>query len=880
MDHKVNNFYEFVNESSLHETNITDLFKGAHAAIQRDKLVPLKDMIGKPDFPSKEEFDTAVEYLGIDGDYLFYDKTNPIDPIAYLKGPIYIGFMGLRMDILKMLHSKERIEQKQKFVDATIADKDYNSLFQRIDKKVLIPVFVDMYQDIPDDQKYDVFTALYTRSEYGFNMFPKDLMKDLFTKRKLSKEWKERMEDFNKEHGKEDTITIYRGQNSESTKETEAFSWTLSKKTADFFANRFSTGKILTRKIKSDDVIDFLDGRNEAEVIVDPNKIIKESESFFRERRVKLFEDFEEEPVALTILGTPGGGKSHLRRFMSKMKELINIVRATDPGIGVDLTVDVLRGKILEMPAKDQLDLFYTAFYTLKELSDDNKEYVKWFDDIKRTWSDKISKMTELSIEVTDKDLIINKKTGEDALKELQKDADKIIDGLDKYADYKRIVRAYQHIKEKEAEGNKKDVVYDEVGDEPEKIINKLEKLHKKDYVTDVIMIHHDEVSNNLLQNAYRMIVGSDGGRDSSEGIIDAYSNIDKNLDMYKKNAEVSVSTTTKELLAGEGPAVKALTTATAKDNDEMGNKPIDVLVRTKGDQPKDSYDRILKDLDEEGKKVLKALLKYQTESPKINIPEKPKKTLIGLIGDISNEESLKILIDANAGKLKKSYVFKSGGISDKLIVDAREILGNDDSKNENENIAKPTIIYVDMDGVLTDFDKGIYEIVARFGSDTKLRESLSKEDQTNLEVIHDILMTEKDSGVRMVLKNSDYKNTVRAMIYLDPKWWETLSWMPDGEKLWGYLKKLNVEVLTSSFGHTNSSAGKKKWVADHLGPTVKMTIIDDKEDLARPDALLIDDRRQIVDLFADAGGQIILHTSAAETISELKKIMSVHVNE
>ena len=70
------------------------------------------------------------------------------------------------------------------------------------------------------------------------------------------------------------TVTVYRGQNTESTKEDKAFSWTLSKKTAQFFANRFNkgAGKIVTKRVKPDEIIDYLDYRGESEVIIMPKK--------------------------------------------------------------------------------------------------------------------------------------------------------------------------------------------------------------------------------------------------------------------------------------------------------------------------------------------------------------------------------------------------------------------------------------------------------------------------------------------------------------------------------------------------------------------------------------------------------------------------------
>jgi len=77
------------------------------------------------------------------------------------------------------------------------------------------------------------------------------------------------------------TLTIYRGENVDSAKGDDAFSWTLDKKTAKFFADRFSkgSGRIIEKTIKVEEVIDYLDDRGESEVILFPKKfgILKES---------------------------------------------------------------------------------------------------------------------------------------------------------------------------------------------------------------------------------------------------------------------------------------------------------------------------------------------------------------------------------------------------------------------------------------------------------------------------------------------------------------------------------------------------------------------------------------------------------------------------
>lgn len=81
-----------------------------------------------------------------------------------------------------------------------------------------------------------------------------------------------------------DMVTIYRGVTSYNKKATKAFSWTLDRKVAEWFANRFDTGtgEIWTMTVPKERILCSFAGRGESEVIVNlyrykdmPKKIVE-----------------------------------------------------------------------------------------------------------------------------------------------------------------------------------------------------------------------------------------------------------------------------------------------------------------------------------------------------------------------------------------------------------------------------------------------------------------------------------------------------------------------------------------------------------------------------------------------------------------------------
>jgi len=253
--------------------NIEDIFKDLHGAFDKSKLIKLKDIVGKnTSVPTLARFKEAVKALNVDSNYIFYDPESYLNSYIYLEGPVFISLYNLDPVLLGQMRVGEMISKQKKMFDESIAKKDYDRVFTFMDKKLIIPNYIEMYPQIPDDQKYEIFVDLHVRSEFGFEMFSHEFLKDVFSKRFNSLDWKERMEKLNKDAkiGQDGTILVYHGHNPTVDPKDE-YSWTLKLETAKFFAKRFgANGKISKMRIKPEIVIDYFPQRGEAEIILMP----------------------------------------------------------------------------------------------------------------------------------------------------------------------------------------------------------------------------------------------------------------------------------------------------------------------------------------------------------------------------------------------------------------------------------------------------------------------------------------------------------------------------------------------------------------------------------------------------------------------------------
>jgi hypothetical protein len=151
--------------------------------------------------------------------------------------------------------------------------------------------------------------------------------------------------------------------------------------------------------------------------------------------------------------------------------------------------------------------------------------------------------------------------------------------------------------------------------------------------------------------------------------------------------------------------------------------------------------------------------------------------------------------------------------------------------------------IYCDMDGVLCDFDKRFMEF-SNGMPPGKYESKFGKKAFWKL-------ISEKGVG-----------------------YWVGIPWMSDGKQLWSYIKPHNPSLLSAPSMEESSRLGKRLWVRNNIpGTKLILRSAEQKQEFANPNAILIDDRPSNIEQWRAKGGIGILHTSADETIKQLKEL-------
>lgn len=167
-------------------------------------------------------------------------------------------------------------------------------------------------------------------------------------------------------------------------------------------------------------------------------------------------------------------------------------------------------------------------------------------------------------------------------------------------------------------------------------------------------------------------------------------------------------------------------------------------------------------------------------------------------------------------------YFIGNGESIDDNYKELREIL----SKRLLKGTLTTPILFCDLDGVLADFEQGIYN---------KFKKDVTKINSKQL----------------------------WGLINKSETFFDTLPWMPRGRELWSQISKYNPIILTGVPPGSRSAIQQKiKWCKRELGENIDVItcLTKDKPKYCLYKSILIDDRSNNLENWNKAGGLFLLY--------------------
>jgi 5'(3')-deoxyribonucleotidase len=153
-------------------------------------------------------------------------------------------------------------------------------------------------------------------------------------------------------------------------------------------------------------------------------------------------------------------------------------------------------------------------------------------------------------------------------------------------------------------------------------------------------------------------------------------------------------------------------------------------------------------------------------------------------------------------------------------------------------------VIYLDMDGVITNFHTGVA--------------NAHKRPDLAIKASQELWPTDWWYNKELGSEDDIWKPVDKLGI----KFWEELQPLPYMEEVLTAVEDSGLPwyICTRARNNPYSVGGKVSWIAEHLGGWFNdIIIMKDKSRLAHPNALLIDDSNKNVTMFQSYGGQAYL---------------------
>lgn len=258
--------------------NIVDLLKGYRGAAGVVRPLDLEtDTEIYGNMENVEACKKKLESIGgsIENVYVTDAALNNIYYVEKENG-VYLELFPFCVEYMDMMEFEQRIPVVRKSQLRYLNKHKYSVFYSMIPECMKVYDFQQRYLTIPQDKVTKAWLTVYTNVDYGFSAWDKDVIKYVINHAPS--------------HNKKGYYTIYRGEGTTSTCVENSFSWTTDFNTALFFAAMWEGKRIWKANVKAENIVFFIDERDEHEVIIAPDNIenLEEMDIYSGERESVL----------------------------------------------------------------------------------------------------------------------------------------------------------------------------------------------------------------------------------------------------------------------------------------------------------------------------------------------------------------------------------------------------------------------------------------------------------------------------------------------------------------------------------------------------------------------------------------------------------------
>ncbi len=240
-------------------------------------ITPINVFALMGDIKDKFHYPEAYEYLaakGYDIKDFYFNRGSYMSWFCYYHKYVVIDITHFTEPCLKDFRILEFIELESERLQTALAEKNFKNFFYMIDDRIALFAYQELFDIIPDNDKYDLLWLIYFRCGYHLEQLNREAVSEVLRYRPREKH--------REDAGTDGYVKIYRGQIAGSIPVSLATSWTTDLNTAIYYATRFNqSGTIFSARIHQDKVIAYIKRHNDKEILAYPEDIQNISKEHF-----------------------------------------------------------------------------------------------------------------------------------------------------------------------------------------------------------------------------------------------------------------------------------------------------------------------------------------------------------------------------------------------------------------------------------------------------------------------------------------------------------------------------------------------------------------------------------------------------------------------
>lgn len=138
--------------------------------IKRNSLIPLTELesnIVTPDDLPLVYINTLIQSQGLEPGDFYYNPFNSELPYSYYRGSIVLDLSSLE----NLEEAKILINKMEAQLNSYVAKRDFDTFLSVIDKRLVPDLFTEIFNFIPDEDKFRLFEYVLTNFEDSWQVF-------------------------------------------------------------------------------------------------------------------------------------------------------------------------------------------------------------------------------------------------------------------------------------------------------------------------------------------------------------------------------------------------------------------------------------------------------------------------------------------------------------------------------------------------------------------------------------------------------------------------------------------------------------------------------------------------------------------------------------